>query len=907
VGKRGTAMTNAALESIRDIVHGAASARATASLSTSTSRVAAATLLPPTTRVEPRRLALLTFLRAVLPEQGPVYFAFTLPAKRHYACRSLDDLSTRLLSLDSDASQQTYFAVAAYAQQRIRDENGQNRQRTAENVAAIRACWLDIDVGQEKAETGTGYASQQEALDAVAVFCAKLCIDPTFTVSSGLGLHVYFTFLAPVAPAQWKPVAKSLKHACVLAGLRADPSRTEDITSVLRPIGCTHRKEPSNPRPIRPLQVRDPIEFAQFSDAVRRIITADHKTAPPALGADSTSDDLQVSVKASAPSIFAGSVDNSDLSAGTVAFRHWLLDLPIEDQYRIIDDACKAIPDTAWSQYEHWRMIIAAFRGLNHLDEHRRLSLLQKHSERSHKWSADGWDQERLRKKYETFTGGSVQRIFDLAEAHGWVRSEASVVAPFSDIATAEDYFVARFIYVADQAAYLDTRTPQLISSVALDDLQFWLTKQLRTTPRALLRGSGKTQRADALGYNPGAGALYKEGRKVLANLYAPWAPEPLQPTSSEIDLWRWFIEGHLFRRPQDDLARDYFLDTLAYPLQNPGGRVASVPTLIGEPYGSGKSTLMERVPLHLFGELNVTVAAQSEIESGFNDWHANAQIVCFPEIWMGASRHAERLANDLKDKITSDRLRVHPKGLKGYSQRNRATLLATSNHEDAVHLREGDRRWGVHVTDAPQLARGDSAALYGFLNSERAPSVLRHIFLSRDLSGFNPQGEPPITHGKRLAIAASVPAILDEMIEAIENSDAPFDRDLVTVERVRMFLGARGYKPQDISPHRIGEFLKAKPISAILLGNKRVNAGISIPGVTIQTDVKRNVWCLRNAASWLNAPESAIAEHLHGCSPAPAPAPAPVPPPVDAAEPIATRNHAPSADALHDAKAEGA
>lgn len=859
-------MSEIILKTVQDMVHGFSPG--------SGAHTIAPLRLPQVAALDPRRTLLLNFLRTVLPENGPVYFAFTLPARRHYACRTLDELTDRLLALDADATQETYFAAASFSNEWIVGADGERRQRTSDNVAAARACWLDIDIGKHKAQDSSGYANTQDVSSAIADFSLKLGIDPTLVVASGRGQHVYFAFTEPVTPAEWKPVAKALKHACVLAGLRSDPSRTEDIASVLRPLMCTHRKDPASPQTVKPLAVGEPVKFSEFAGAVRRFVISSQK---PAVTADNSGDDLisfPVAGETRAKSVLRDMSINDDLAAGIGEYRHWILSLPADDQVRVLDSACAAIPDNLWSKYEVWCGIMAALRGLSHLDESQLLGLLQRHSERSPKWAADRWTPERLRAKFLTFAGGSVRRIFDLAEAHGWRESESPVLLPFKDAAAAEKYFVERFVYVTDQSGYLDTKSRQIISPAALDESQSWLITEIRKTPRTILRFSTRTRRTDTQGYHPGAGAIYEEHEMRFANLYVPWSPARLHPTAEELDLWRWFIEDHLFRRPEDGPARDYFLNVLAYPLQNPGRRVASVPLLIGESYGSGKSTLFERIPRLVFGTRNVTVVTQSEIESGFNDWHNNAQVVCFPEIWMGASRDAERVANDLKDKITSDVLRVHPKGLKGFSQTNRATLLATSNHEDAVYLRDGDRRWGVHVTDAPKMAAMDSQRLYAFLESNRAPGVLREILFRRDLSQFNPAGEPPTTAGKKIAIAASRSPLADEILEAIDNRESPFDRDLVTIEDIRTFLQVHGYRRREVSARRIALILKANPISATLLGRKRIYAGLPVSGVntSVSQAVKRNVWCLRGTAAWCTASETAIAKHLRDGSPALAP-----------------------------------
>jgi hypothetical protein len=865
-------MTDALIDELLMQIRGASPAAPAPQAPKDTERLATR-FLPPDGELDPRLASLRNFLGTVLPENGPVYFAVTIPprnsgnAPRHYACRTIDELASRLLTLE-DQGHEVYFATASYQQVRFTDAAGKSRQRCGENVAAARACWLDIDVGENKAAAGHGYATQEEARQALATFSTELRVVPSLVVSSGRGLHVYYAFEQPVSPAEWKHASRLLKHACTLAGLRADGTRTEDVASILRPIGCTHRKDAADPRRVALLSTMARIPFASFLVAVQ-------KARSGLRTSQGSKSDLSESGRGGAdwpawngPAI----VNNDDLVTQTSESVRWLRNLAPDDQLRTLDEACSTIPVSEWSQYESWQAIITGFRGLHHLDEAKRLEILERHSAGSPKWDADGWNSARLREKFLSFDGGSARRLFELAEAHGWRGPDDGALTPFSDQAAAEQHLVERFIFVKDQGGYLDTNSRQLITSVALDESESWLTIGIGKTPRRILKDSPRTRRADSLGYNPGAGALYRESGRLLANLYVPWAPPDLQPTADEQRLWDWFIDEHLFRRPEDKAGRDYFLDALAFPLQHPGRRVASVPLLIGEQPGSGKSTLVERVPRLVFGDRNVTVVTQSELESGFNDWHANAQMICFPEIWMGGA-NAKKIANDLKDKITNDMLRVYPKGLKGYSQPNRATLLGTSNYEDAIHLREGDRRWGVHITDAPKLTPEQSKALYSFLESDRAPGVLRSILRSRDLSAFNPAGDPPMTAGKCRVIAASRSVVEAEIVELFENREPPFDRDVFSLDWVRTALIDRVPGSEKIAPRKLAAYVQTKPISAVrLTGRKRIKAKrtLAIPGASswLELDGKHGIWCIRNAAAWEAAPDKDIAHHLETGAP---------------------------------------
>ena len=113
-----------------------------------------------------------------------------------------------------------------------------SKSRKTENVAFIKSLWLDIDVGPDKA-----YQSIETARAGLDDFCGRLRLpEPSFIVSSGSGLHVYWCFDTAIPYEKWARYARSLKRRCAALGLCCDPARTADASSILRPPGTTNRK-----------------------------------------------------------------------------------------------------------------------------------------------------------------------------------------------------------------------------------------------------------------------------------------------------------------------------------------------------------------------------------------------------------------------------------------------------------------------------------------------------------------------------------------------------------------------------------------------------------------------------------------------------------------------------------------
>ena len=170
------------------------------------------------------------FYRAVLPGAGH-YALFLGPNKQHVWADSIEALVKA--TEDRIDTPDLYFATAAFQTPTTRSQD---------NASALRAFRLDIDAGEEKyAKYGDRvYRTQYEALRALRGFMAGARVEPTYILSSGWGLHVYFCLDQDVLPSVWRPVAKQLQALAVKTGLRVDSTVTCDEARVLRPIGALH-------------------------------------------------------------------------------------------------------------------------------------------------------------------------------------------------------------------------------------------------------------------------------------------------------------------------------------------------------------------------------------------------------------------------------------------------------------------------------------------------------------------------------------------------------------------------------------------------------------------------------------------------------------------------------------------
>lgn len=141
--------------------------------------------------------------------------------------------------------------------------------RKAENVAGAFCFFADFDVSPDKARSGKGYGSVDDAQEAVQDFCATSGLpQPNLIVASGSGLHIYWVVDSFAARDHWQGIASRLKGLMAALGLHADPSRTADCASVLRLPGTRNHKY-SPPRNVELLlEPREYIPLSEWADAV---------------------------------------------------------------------------------------------------------------------------------------------------------------------------------------------------------------------------------------------------------------------------------------------------------------------------------------------------------------------------------------------------------------------------------------------------------------------------------------------------------------------------------------------------------------------------------------------------------------------------------------------------------------
>lgn len=171
------------------------------------------------------------FLVDVLPALSPGehYYAVGIPCGNqqpiHHAYTSVDGI-TYAANIFSTHNINAYYALGSF--------NGNGRR--AANTTAFRSFWLDIDVGKPK----NSYVDITAALTALQQFNTTTGLVPSYLVSSGMGLHVYWCMTENVPSTVWFQTATRFKEFVLSHGLIVDPTCTTDRARILRVPGSVH-------------------------------------------------------------------------------------------------------------------------------------------------------------------------------------------------------------------------------------------------------------------------------------------------------------------------------------------------------------------------------------------------------------------------------------------------------------------------------------------------------------------------------------------------------------------------------------------------------------------------------------------------------------------------------------------
>ena len=236
----------------------------------------------------------------------------------------------------------------------------------------------------------------------------------------------------------------------------------------------------------------------------------------------------------------------------------------------------------------------------------------------------------------------------------------------------------------------------------------------------------------------------------VALNTWKGW---PMKPKAGKCERILELLEYLCNQMDNGRAVFKWLLQWMAYPLQHPGAKMNSALIMHG-PQGTGKSTVFQCLA-KIYGDY-ATVLNQRGIEDKFNsDWADSKLFILAEEVVTRAEMW--HIKNELKELVTGEWIRVNPKNIAAYRQRNHINIVYLSNENQPLPLEQDDRRHCVVYTP-PEL--GEEYYDEVFLEIEAGGVEAFYDYLLKvDLAGFHPKKRPPMTDAKAALIALSMPS----------------------------------------------------------------------------------------------------------------------------------------------------
>lgn len=354
----------------------------------------------------------------------------------------------------------------------------------------------------------------------------------------------------------------------------------------------------------------------------------------------------------------------------------------------------------------------------------------------------------------------------------------------------------------------------------------------------AVFKGKLRVRKFEALVYLPCAGE-FPDGEE--GGRYNIWRDSAVEAEPGDVSI---FVE-HMANMIPDETERSYALDYMAMIIQNPARKV-NYALLVRGAQGTGKSWI-GRLMASIIGRANTVFPSNDEVLSNWTVWAEGSSLAVIEELM---ARGRLDMANRLKPIITEPTLRIEEKKRTIYTIPNYLNLIAFTNHEDALPIEAGDRRWLVISSAMKPMGEAYYDRLFDFLSGE-GPSAVKHYLLNRQVQ-LNPKGMAPNTKGKIEMRRRTLSEAEQYLSELLEGCEGPFRFDLVRLEELIDCV------PNDLKRHtrnlrgKVSDWLKSE-VGAFK--HTRYTKGDDDDRPSCQ------LWSVRNHEQWETAGAAARAD----------------------------------------------
>lgn len=294
------------------------------------------------------------------------------------------------------------------------------------------------------------------------------------------------------------------------------------------------------------------------------------------------------------------------------------------------------------------------------------------------------------------------------------------------------DELLKRFVLVYGQSGTVfDHKEHQLLSVSDMRDacVNKYVHRAWSEHPnRAIVR-------VTEVGFDPSG-----DDPEVRCNLWSGWPTKP-KPGKCEklLTLLRYMCSAE----SNSEKLYQWVLNWVAYPIKHPGAKMKTTLVLHG-PQGTGKNLFFEAL-MSIYGKYG-RVIDQSAIEDRFNDWASRKLFLIADEVVARSDLY--HVKNKLKAFITGVWIRINPKNMAAYDEKNHVNIVFLSNEAMPVVLEEDDRRHTVIWTPEKLEPSFYKDILYEIANG--GIEALHDYLVNFDTGDFNEGTLPPFTDAKK-------------------------------------------------------------------------------------------------------------------------------------------------------------
>lgn len=438
------------------------------------------------------------------------------------------------------------------------------------------------------------------------------------------------------------------------------------------------------------------------------------------------------------------------------------------------------------------------------------------------------------KERCETLTGTKtrIDRVRKLLKPAPVVRRRESTGDGYQVEGVPPPDWLKGWVYASWTRQFIDSETGNKMTPAAFDEA--FARKMLDQAWDSGEEGEGEATRASDFAlkvvqipvvtremFHPGEGLLFTHDGLRYLNTFRPGSVPPaadMITPEGQGAVERMLRQLYLICGEDQESLR-VVCDWIAYRVQNPAAKIRWALLFIG-PEGSGKSWFVRVMKECVLGDQLVRAAEGRMVAERFNSWATACSLLVLEELRVAGHSRAE-VADGLKTLVSNPVIMAHAKGQDPYEVPNFASVVAFSNHTDALPLDASDRRWFPNkdrATTREEVAVTRPAAWFDQLFDHDFPNhgpELRRFWLGYAISAdFSPNAGPVMNSVKREIEAAAMSDEERAARETLEDGAYGVGRDVLdSAELMRAIKQRTGIEVRSRATHNLLLKLQFVPI----------------------------------------------------------------------------------------------